>query len=305
MILGTHGGYFHLDDVMAFVILRMVFNDVQLIRTRDDTKLKSCDLVFDIGFGKYDHHQQDDSFPFPKRYRDNDKSKPYAACGLIWEEFGKKLIISLRSDLTPREVDDAFDMLDSEFIEPIDLIDNGVGRKPNYPTFSGFISSFNSTWEEPHEYGDITYFLKAADVAELGLIRKISDICARIKASKIVYDSYQRSDYNNILVLEKGVPWLEPIFRRNFNKILYVIHSQSNGEWVIQCVPKFKNMSKNLTNLRLPFPEKWAGLKGEELCEITKIPDCVFCHHKRYIAGTKSIESAIELSKLSISESKK
>ena len=41
-------------------------------------------LVYDIGFGKYDHHQEN------RRVRKN--GVPYAAFGLLWEEFGSEIL---------------------------------------------------------------------------------------------------------------------------------------------------------------------------------------------------------------------
>lgn len=41
-------------------------------------------IVFDIGRGKYDHHQRD------SRIREN--GVPYAAFGLLWEELGAEIL---------------------------------------------------------------------------------------------------------------------------------------------------------------------------------------------------------------------
>lgn len=71
----THGGRFHADDVFSARLLKMVYPDIRIIRTftvPDDFE----GIVFDIGGGKYDHHQKDSDI------RDN--GIPYVAfdyCG--------------------------------------------------------------------------------------------------------------------------------------------------------------------------------------------------------------------------------
>ena len=62
-------------------------------------------IVYDIGRGKFDHHQDD------KEYREN--GCPYAAFGLLWREFGAQCIgeeEALR--------------FDEKFIQPLDESDN-------------------------------------------------------------------------------------------------------------------------------------------------------------------------------------
>ena len=60
MKVGTHNGVFHADDVFGYCILKAAFyDDIEIARTIDPNVLQNCDLVFDVGGGKYDHHQVD------------------------------------------------------------------------------------------------------------------------------------------------------------------------------------------------------------------------------------------------------
>ena len=61
--------------------------------------------MYDIGDGKYDHHQKN------SRVREN--GVPYAAFGLLWEQFGHELLSKVDAQ--------AFD---EYFIQPIDQSDN-------------------------------------------------------------------------------------------------------------------------------------------------------------------------------------
>ena len=79
----THSGKFHADDVFSYALL--LYLNPAITITRGNKVPKDFDgIVFDIGRGKYDHHQKD------SRIREN--GIPYAAFGLLWEELGKEIL---------------------------------------------------------------------------------------------------------------------------------------------------------------------------------------------------------------------
>lgn len=43
------------------------------------------------------------------------------------------------------------------------------------------------------------------------------------------------------------------------------------------------------------LPEKWAGLRDEELSDVSGIPDCVFLHSGRFIGGNKTEKGALAM----------
>ena len=53
----THSGTFHADEIMASVILLNKFGDMNIYRTNKVTNEKA--FVYDVGFGKFDHHAID------------------------------------------------------------------------------------------------------------------------------------------------------------------------------------------------------------------------------------------------------
>ena len=70
----THAGKFHADDVFATALLQILRPDIKI--TRGFTVPDDFDgIVYDIGFGMFDHHQE------PREYRAN--GVPYAAFGLL------------------------------------------------------------------------------------------------------------------------------------------------------------------------------------------------------------------------------
>lgn len=79
----THGGIFHADEIFATVILAKANPDkeLRLCRTFNVDNAQAGAIVYDIGGGRFDHHQRGGN-----GCREN--GVPFAAAGLIWQEYG-------------------------------------------------------------------------------------------------------------------------------------------------------------------------------------------------------------------------
>ena len=90
MLIATHDGSFHADEVFAIAALGLLGEPVEVVRTRDRVALAQADLRVDVGFrddasaGDFDHHQRDFDAA-----RDN--GVRYASFGLVWREFGAQV----------------------------------------------------------------------------------------------------------------------------------------------------------------------------------------------------------------------
>ena len=110
----THAGTLHADDVLATVILERVLGDITVCRTFKvpDEGLSDDVIIYDIGFGKYDHHQKGGN-----GCREN--GVPYASVGLIWRDFGRQLVANTcNPDLVCQ-------LIDRDLIQGVDAADNG------------------------------------------------------------------------------------------------------------------------------------------------------------------------------------
>lgn len=100
-------------------------------------ELSEESIVYDIGFGAFDHHQKGGN-----GVREN--GVPYAACGLIWKEFGHKIV----ADTCNPEL--VWNLIDRDLIQGVDATDTGTLPKADYPapamSFSQAISGFNPNW---------------------------------------------------------------------------------------------------------------------------------------------------------------
>lgn len=49
MIIATHNGKFHADDVFGVALLTDLYPDATIVRTRDPQMLDTADIVLDVG----------------------------------------------------------------------------------------------------------------------------------------------------------------------------------------------------------------------------------------------------------------
>lgn len=126
---------------MATVILQKILgNNITICRTFKvpEEGLSDDVIIYDIGFGKYDHHQKGGN-------GSRENGVPYAAAGLIWKDYGPEIV---KHTCNP---DLVWTLIDRDLIQGIDAIDNGQMPKSDYPamfmTFSQTISAFNPTWD--------------------------------------------------------------------------------------------------------------------------------------------------------------
>ena len=109
----THSGKFHADDVFSSALLLYLNPEIRIIRGNKVPE-DFDGIVFDIGRGRYDHHQKD------SRIREN--GIPYAAFGLLWEELGVEI---LGEELAQK--------FDESFVQPLDNNDNTGEKNPVPP----------------------------------------------------------------------------------------------------------------------------------------------------------------------------
>src|SRR3954469_8147286 len=90
MIVASHPGNFHADDVFAVAVLELVHGPLEVVRTRDAERQAAADLRVDVGgrsdpsTGDFDHHQKGGAGKRATATR-------YASFGLVWREHGEAL----------------------------------------------------------------------------------------------------------------------------------------------------------------------------------------------------------------------
>lgn len=284
----THGGIFHSDEVLATVILSKVFGDLTVLRTfKVPENVANEVIVYDIGFGKFDHHQKGGNGT-----REN--GVPYASVGLIWKEFGYKLV----ADTCNPEL--IWNLIDRNLIQGVDAADNGTMPKADYPaqamSLSQTISEFNPAWDSSENSDDA--FLKAVNFAEVVFDNVFANAISKAKAQEIVDDAIEKSK-GHIMVLDRFVPWQEFIFSSTNEKadgILFVVFPSNRGGFNWQCVPD----AIGSFGQRKSVPAEWKGLRDADIQRATGVATASFCHPASFIGGADTLEDALAIAKKAV-----
>lgn len=259
----THGGKFHADDVFSAALLQYLYPEIQIERgyeVPDDYD----GIVFDIGFGEFDHHQEN------KKVRENGIA--YAAFGLLWERFGASIL-----------GEEEAKRFDEKFIQPLDFNDN-TGE---YHEVASIIGLFNPAWDSDENCDDA--FRQAVEFASKILNMKFQKVFSILRAKEIVEVAVQKQQ-DGIMVMEIGAPWKQFVAHTD---IEFVVTPSLRGGFNAQGV----DTDGEERQLKCPFPECLRGKTSEELVEITGIPTLHFCHNSGFLAATKTKEDAIAVCK--------
>lgn len=265
----THSGKFHADDVFSSALL--LYLNPEITITRGNKVPDDFDgIVFDIGRGRYDHHQKD------SRIREN--GIPYAAFGLLWEDLGCEIL-----------GDELAEKFDEAFVQPLDNNDN-TGEKNE---LASLIGSFNPSWDE--NGGTDEAFFRAVSVAGMILENKFARYLGNERADKRIEEVLETRDQtgdSRILVLPEFIPCQE---RLSETEVAFVIFPSNRGGYCIQ--PQKKEYS---LNYKCSFPSEWLGLENEELQKETGLSSATFCHKGGFLMSVGDLSDAIRACQISL-----
>ena len=275
----THSGTMHADEVFATAFLDLYLEDVRVFRTNKVDDYTGDALIYDIGRGKFDHHQLD------ALKRDNGIT--YSSLGLLWKEFGRDFLKKYGFS----NIEEVFLGIDKDLIEGIDADDNGFFPKieANYKVKSipNIIKIFNPSFDSGENEKD--QFIKAVKLARMIFEEEVVYINGKVISDKKVTDIINNSNIDKgYLYLEEYIPFDDAIFNHpDGDKILFVAYPSNRGGYAIKTVGKNAN---DRTSRKL-FPEEWAGLQGAELEEASGIAGLNFCHTGRFIVNCSSFDT--------------
>ncbi len=279
----THGGSFHADEVMATALLLRIHPGLVIARVPNMEGIPADfkGIVYDIGYGEFDHHQDGKN---GKR----DDGIPYASAGLIWKKYG----IQILQDAHFSDIQDGFDKIDRELIEPIDARDNGISYNGDVPmhTFSDIVESMNPVWNE--ETNTDEGFVRAVHLAEKVLERKLVRERSRQEAE---YELNKELRYakDGILLLHRYLPWKEFAGRNPLMKDIYfVIFPSQRGGYNIQCVPPDGKPMEQ----KKPIPKELRGKTADEYAK-AGLKGIIFVHNAGFMAAADTEENALAFAK--------
>lgn len=275
----THSGTMHADEIFSTAFLDLYLEDIRVFRTTDIPPDISKDvLIYDIGRGKFDHHQID------AKRREN--SIPYCSFGLLWQEFGHQFL----EKLSIGNIGYAFTLFDKGLVEGIDANDNGLFPKIDAPykvkTLSDIFAMFNPGYKSNQSESE--QFIKAVELAKVIINETLINIRGKVTAKEIVTSKILEHK-NHTLHLDEYMPYEQLLLlEEKANDIYFVVYPSNRGGYCIRTVP----ISLENDNKRLDLPLEWAGLENDDLEKASGIKGMTFCHSKRFIASCGSLETA-------------
>jgi uncharacterized UPF0160 family protein len=293
MLIATHDGSFHADEVFAIAALGLLGGRLEVVRTRERDDLAEADLRIDVGFrddpgtGDYDHHQRDFD-----AIRDN--GVRYASFGLVWREFGARVCGD------DQEVADA---VDATLVQTVDA--NDVGQQLSQPlidgvrpmTVNGIIGGFNARWDDsvtPAQERE--RFDAAVALAEGILAREVASAASGRRAQRVVREAIAATADPRVVELSVNAPWKQVLVPEAADA-LFVIYPKRQG-FGVEAVPRELGSFEN----RRDLPAAWAGLQGPDLVSATGVPDALFCHPKRFLAVARSRAGVKRLAELALAQ---
>ena len=274
----THGGVFHTDEVTAVTILKTIFNDAVVTRTRDPEVIAAADFAVDVGGGMFDHHQRG----FDLR---DESGGLYASAGLVWRQYGESFLASILPDGSSAEAITAAAKAVNDVVMAVDHHDNGDFSMSSNVSLMAMVTAFNQL---PNG------FEMALDMVGRFLTATALKSAEAANAAEVVASAVS-SAVDGVMVLPRYVPWISAVASLPPGTIKAVVFPNAEGTgFNAQTAKKF--IEGGIDNATL-FPVTWGGLSGEEFSVAAGIPDGVFCHKALFIAGAKSLESAITLAR--------
>lgn len=116
-----HNGTFHADDIFATCLIKELNPDFKCERVADVPETFTG-LAYDVGNGRYDHHNE---------IKKRENGKTYAAFGLLWKDLGSYFMNEENAKL-----------FDDVFVSEIDRCDTSG----NTNLLSSVIGTFNPDW---------------------------------------------------------------------------------------------------------------------------------------------------------------
>ncbi len=277
--LVTHSGRFHADEIFAIAMIQMI-KSVEIIRSRDPEIIDQADIVLDVGADynpdtlRFDHHQNS----FTKTRADG---TPFATAGLVWEHFGTE-ILTQKGLKGNDEIQFAQQWVDQKIIHDIDAVDNGLFTEDPRPSVSMIIGMMNASSTEDDDAQK-----KAFDQAiEFTSTILNNFIKAAIKEAEniVELEACAKTVQDGLLILDKPLPFKDFLTRKPHIK--RVVYPRNDEQFGVYCNGKENHL-----------PERFRGLRSDELNAITGLDDTVFCHKTGFMCVTKSQNSALIIAK--------
>ena len=225
----VHGGCFHADDIACVALLKLVHNEVNVVRKfKVDTDTETADYILDIGrMDKVtdsqvilDHHQGPEII-------DNTQVKHCAFSKLVERMLDADDVVFRKH-------------LFNALILPVSAQDNGqngaeLGLMPSPLTF---VNAMTLSWKDDQKLSD-KRFNEVVDMAMVVIKNIIKNVKDKVEAISEVTYALNRAE-GGVMTLSRFLPWTDTVVEYNdgFPKIKLVVFPNNRGGVTLQVVPK-------------------------------------------------------------------
>lgn len=324
MKIATHDGSFHADETIACAILTYLYDNAQIIRSRDLDLLETADIIIDVS-GKNDHKHFDHHCRDFKEGREN--GILFATAGLMWHKFGIQFLEKIYEDhirnknnsfiLSDYVLNKAFSRIDREIMYMVDLNDNGQLNsyiddkivtkdsddaietkealnefyqiEPSIPYIVAMFNLPNTNNQEQYKN-----FISVIKILKNILINaSINALYTEYGITKVL-DAY---DGGKLLIIHEKLPWSQAVLSNLeiFKDCYLCIYPDRKRGFRIQSLPISR--SKIFVN-KLSAPIAWRGLDNDALDKASGLNGTIFVHKAGFTGGAESFETTIKMAKL-------
>jgi uncharacterized UPF0160 family protein len=243
-------------------------DNIDVVRTRDPQVLEGC-LRLDVGEGLLDHHGH--------------RAAPgVAACSRVWQ------LICQTPGLVEPHQKAALDPI----VQAVAAWDTGDNSSPN-PL--GYVADFSRTAQISDcadEWFDTCWKLVADHIAA---IVTAADAAAKAKAAaEAVITEAVRSGAREA-TFPAEARWADVkrmLWESKDSRVMFYVSPEGADDWRVLCAAHPAATEYSPFSSWELIPEKFRGLRGDQLSAVSGIPGGIFCHAAGFIAGFKTREGA-------------
>ncbi|XP_029166589.1 UPF0160 protein C694.04c-like [Nylanderia fulva] len=328
-IIITHNGKFHLDEVLACVILKSIRPESVIVRTRNSElieKLKELGYVYsivDVGgvFDNtkryFDHHQAGFEETYSEKY-----SVTLSSSGLVYKYMRDEFFRSVGVDKDKEELyEELVEDIYLEYFLYADAIDNGVTIYGEIipRTMASMIDSLYEYKKDENERveNDINSlieeiledrikdtdqsFYKGFNLVEEDLKRYLHKKINHWLPSFKNLDRFVRESTSDILIIDKDTvisTEMINVVEKKYNKdIKFLIYDDKNHKRICTI-----NKARWRFESKHSLKKEWGGLRNEELDRVSKIPGGIFVHRTGFTGAHTTLEGAMKMCRESLKD---
>lgn len=263
---------FHVDDIISTIFLSKTKEKVVLMRVPaiDERWNIQNKLVYDIGFGEFDHHQKN-------RNGKRRNGIYYSSIGLLWKRYGKEYLKKLHIS----SVNKVYKYIDQELIQYIDATDNMQMEYLKNKITPDFIKLCNPEWNE--EVTEEEGFMHALKLADEFWNIYIKHAIAEIEAIGIIVKQANKAK-ENYVIFNKEMPYRKAIDLIKNKNVKYLIFKSKRKCYDIRIIDE-----------KIEFKKEIILNDIKQARKLSNISDLMYVDTHGKLCCTETLNSAIKL----------